>query len=507
MTPATIDVSFLGRPPLVTGCTLPISVTLTNVAPLKELLLVQSPDAATPFEYELVSARGSFRLSKRLYDQAALEHGLPPLRPQLKPLVAGASCTYTDDVARWLTTPIPAGTYELLVHWDAPSGERLTAPALSITLGPLLATHHVCNGDVGGQVLLSVFGHGAEPAAVYRRISTYARPALGFGVPLAQARPLSGVALACELDDVSQWRWFAWLSGDHLCGAIHWGSEVVKTLDPTPVGVTNAKLLSLGWQTRHAAAVFLALGELGGQAAVDVILIPQVGEPQHCVYPLQCPVPDAAVAGSYFPGLGVLELILGFDRSGRTQLLAQHLDISLTDSPLPRALLEVQGSLRALSIAPRVHDASTIDAVVGDAVVGDALYRIELGTGTTEQFPLRPLANARAWSLPAVPHSSCPVLVQVGDSLTVARAKESPEFRSIASSLHGVSHGALAHLAPTDGSGDGRLVCAYVDGELGYTVVGLTALESDQEPEPAEDDDADADDDGPSESDAGPEAE
>lgn len=498
MTPATIDVSFLGRPPLVTGCTLPVSITLSNVASTKELLLVQSPDAVNPFEYELVSAQGTFRLSKRLYDQAALEHGLPPLRPQVKPLVAGASCTYTDDVARWITTPIPAGNYELLVHWDAPSGERLTAPGLSITLQPLLATHHVCNGDVGGQVLLSAFAHGAEPAALFRRISTYARPALGFGVPLTQTQPLSGVALACELDDVSQWRWFAWLSGDHLGGAIHWGSEVVKTLDPTPVGVANAKLLSLGWQTRHAAAVFLALGELGGQAAVDVILVPQVGEPQHCVYPLQCPVPDAAVAGSYFPGLGVLELILGFERGGRTQLLAQHLDISLTDSPLPRALLEVQGPLRALAIAPRVHDASTIDAVVGNV-----LYRIELGTGTTEQFPLRPLDDARAWSLPSVPHSSCPVLVQVGDSLTVARAKEGPEFRTIASSLYGVSHGALAHLASTDGSSDGRLVCAYVDGERGYAVVGLTPPAADEEPEPSEDDavDQDAGEDEPSESD------
>lgn len=474
MTPATIDVSLPAGPPYLSGCALPVVVTLTNVATTKELLVVQSPDAAVPFEYELVSAEATFRLSKRLFDQAAQQHGLPPLKTPLQPIMAGASCTYTDDLARWITTPIPAGNYQLLVHWDAPSGERLTAPALSLSLQTLVPTHHVCGGDVGGQILVSAFAHGADPAALFRRMSTYARPALGYGVPVAHVQSLSGVALGCELDDVSQWRWFAWLSGDHLSGAIHWGNEVVKTQGPTPVGVANPRLLPYGWQTRHAAAVFVVLGELGGQAAVDVVLIPQVGEPQHCVYPLQCPVPDAAVAGSYFPGLGVLELILGFDRGGRTQVLAQHLDLSLTDSPLPRALLEVQGSLRALALAPRVHAGSTLDAVVGDA-----LFRIEVGTGIVEQFPLRPLAGAQAWSLPAVPHPSCPVLAQVGDSLMVARAKEGPEFRTLTSSLQGLSHAALVHLASTDGSEEGRLVCAYVEAQLGYSVIELTTSEPD----------------------------
>ncbi len=470
MPPVNIDVSLIHPPQRhVTGCELPIAVTLTNTATTKELLLVQSPESDVPFEYELVSARGSFTLSKRLYDQAALEHGVPPPSPQLQPLTPGESCTYTDDVAQWMTTPIPAGNYELLVHWIAPSGERVTAPSVSVSLNPVRAEHHVSVGDLDGQVLLSAFAHDREPTTLFRRVSEYARPSLGYGRTVTQAPSLDGVALACELDDVSQWRWYTWLADGLLHGAIHWGSELVKTLDPTPVGVSNAKLLPIGWQTRHAAAVFVVLGEAAGSAAVDVILLPQLGTPQHCVYPLQCPVPDVAVAGSYHPGLGILELVLGFDRGGHTRLLSQHVDFSLTDSPAPRLLLETAGALRALAVAPRVHEDSTVDAVVGET-----LYRIGLKAGAVEQISLPALPGAHAWSLPSVPHPSCPVLAQVNNTLKWVRAKDASEWLPVASSADSLSHASIIYLAPTDGSGEGRLVCAYIDEQLGYSVVELS---------------------------------
>jgi hypothetical protein len=467
----TISVS-VSEQHYVTGCELRVAVTLTNTASTRELLLVQSPEADLPFEYELVSAEyGSFRLSKRLYEQAALEHGIPPLKPELQPLIPGESCTYWDDVSSWMTTPIPAAQYDLIVHWDSPNGERFTAAAVSVTLEAPHVEHHVCASDMTGQVLIGLFDHARGPSStLYHRVSEYARPALGRGLDLHRDNQADSLAIACELDDSSQWRWYAWMSAEHLHGCIRWGTQSVRSLNATRVGISRGKLLPIGWQTRHAAGVFVVLGEAAGVAAVDLILIPQVGEPQHCTYSLQCPVPRLAAAGSYAPGLGVIELLLGFESAGRTSVLIQHIDFSLTDCPPPRVLLEVDGPLRALSVAPRITENSTCDVLVGDT-----LHRVPLVNGATQAYPLAPQPCADGWSLPLVPHPDVPVLARVNDTLTLARAKHAPTWTPVVTSAHGVSHATLTHLAPTDGSGEGTLAAAYFDGLHGYTVTNLGA--------------------------------
>jgi hypothetical protein len=57
--------------------------------------------------------------------------------------------------------------------------------------------------------------------------------------------------------------------------------------------------------------------------------------------------------------------------------------------------------------------------------------------------------------------------------LWLLRAKEGADWQPVASSLRGLSHPSLVYLAPTDGSGEGTLASAYIDAQLGYSVVEL----------------------------------
>ena len=74
-----------------------------------------------------------------------------------------------------------------------------------------------------------------------------------------------------------------------------------------------------------------------------------------------------------------------------------------------------------------------------------------------------------------MPHPSWPVLAQVGDTLMLARAKEGPTWQAVASSVHGLSHPEIVHLATTEGGEEGVLVGTYIDAQLGYSVVRLAA--------------------------------
>jgi hypothetical protein len=460
----------LRDPEVVVGCALGVDITLTSTSP-RALVEVQSPEADSPFEFSLRSPEhGEFVVGKRLFEQARDLHGGPPFDPPRRALRPGDSAEYVEDVARWYVAVPPAGDYTLEVRWLAPDGSQVAAPPLHLTIAELRPHAAATAVDGSGQYLTTVFARGDDQATLFHRDAEPGRPDLGHATAWTRTgRPIGGLALAHDVDDVLRWRWAAWLVNGAFAAAIVWGTEVVKTVDPGPHGLDDATLLPGGWQLADGAALFVLLGTRGGRAVVDLVHLPPGGPPRHDVRDLDAPLPALATAGLWGRALGVVELVRADATGAAVTIGTQHIELAAAGVEPVQDLFVATGRPRALATAPLLTDDAIVDALVGDGTLH--YHRAPLLGGAPTVGVLQPPARGVVTcSIAQVPHPDRPILAGNADGLWVSRRGTSWTLLTEREALHP----RLIHMTPPDGLAEGRLMAAWFDPKAGLQVRELS---------------------------------
>lgn len=461
----------LRDPEVVVGCALAVDITVTNTSP-RSLVEVQAPDADSPFEFSLRSpVHGEFVVGKRLFEQARDLHGGPPFDPTRRALRPGESAAYNEDVARWYVAAPPAGDYTLEVRWTAPDGAQVAAPPIAVTIAEVRPRAAAFAVDGSGQYLTTVFAHGDDGgAALMHRDGEYGRPDLGPTSMWTRVdRPVGGLALAHDVDEALRWRWAAWLAGDAFAAAIVWGTEVVRTLDASPHGLTDATLLPGGWQLADGTALFVLLGARGGRAVVDLVHLPPGGAPRHDVRDLGAPLPTAATAGLWGRALGVVELVRADAAGTGVTIGTQRIELAAGGVEPVQRLFVAPGRLHALAAAPLLTDDAVVDVLVGDAALH--YHRAPLLGGAPTTGVVQPPDRAvTTCSIAQVPHPDRPILAADAGGLWVERRGSSWMSLSQGTALHP----RLVHLTAPDGLAPGRLLATWFDPAAGYQVRELT---------------------------------
>jgi hypothetical protein len=465
---------------VMVGASLLVDATLTSGETGGRLVLVQAEGDDSRFEFELASKEhGVFAASAATLAAHVIQHGGPQRMPMQRPLRPGESATYTDDAATYFLSPPPAGDYTLTVRWNDYDGQSVSAAPVPVRIDPVRPTLAAGAVDLSGIALTTAFVHGTD---LFTRSSEGGDPAIGRAAARHSARsPITGLALASDVDQALAYRWVAWLEGGALSAGALWGDSF-DAIAPAPHGLEDAALLEYGWQLADGAAMFAVMGTKGGRGHVDFVRAPRGAPFHHELVDLGAGASHTrwTTAALWRHAPGTVEIV----RAGAPNVLElQRVDLAQRAAGAAQPIAHLPGPVLAMAVTPVLGPTPVADVLCDEAPALTYLRVPLAAPGGPRSWTLAPppgaptAAHPPSYGLARVPHPSAPVLAQVGDALYLACAAGAGTWSRVEESKHGVAHVRLEHLAVPDGSGaPGRVVATWFDGLYGFTVRDVTAL-------------------------------
>lgn len=513
----------------VVGGTLNVTVAVRNTG--VERQKVHSTQTELPFEYEISSASGEVvqRLSVRAFRHATSRQGLRALAPQPYFLEPGQELCYPQDLAAITLLPLEPGTYRLTAHYPTFDGSRCSSPSipLSIRIPSLLRSTQVVgqSGEHLGSAFVAALEAGT--AVVFERESAAARAQVGIIRERGRAddsSPITGVALATEVDAPRDWRWLGWTRGTAFAGVVCWDAELPIELAPASHGLLHARLIERAFQWGDAEGLFLLLGEVDGQGVLCLVRLAGRAAPRFQHVPLGLVLPRTMSAGVWSDATDNLEVVRAYETVGSSGTLETRLSAARLSLSNPsqfahtRPLGTYSGSLVALSVAPLVTGANPlVDALcqttpeasgAGRTVESAAVYvRVPLLGGDAQRWSiplLPPLSDGSprlidAWAICAIPHGAAPVVARAGCELWyVLAADPSARWTLLERRETGILAHHVENFAVPNGQEDGPILVTFFDAKLGLCTRTIApfdesedldageSIEQDEEPEDAE---------------------
>ena len=419
---------------------LPVTVTVRNTT--SSLVRVHQTDARSPFVYQLVAVRdgGVRELSATLFLQRTSPQPPPPVVPEMEALRGLAEKRYEEDVAAYLTEPLPPGEYRLTVRYPL-GGAVYSSKAETFAIVPPRVGAFAELSSLDRTRLASVFVHDDHGrAVVYQRESRFNNPALGIWYERDAAAPghrIAGVAIASETDTALEWRWIAWLEDEVFHAAIGWGRSREVAVKPALTGLSAPRLVETGWQSQAGTGMFLVAGLEKGRAVLRLATLPDRVEPKFQTFSLAASMPRTLAAGWVGQGQRPRVLVTWAEPNGAgTRILAKVVEPGGPDTAAV-TLLERADALAALSILPVTPDAPPVVHALFGPGGGHRMTYVEIqatrGLAHREWEFSAPdgLSKDAAWAIAAGtadPHS---VLIKTGDKLLLGRAAAEPGWQPL----------------------------------------------------------------------------
>lgn len=453
----SIEIEILDpKKPFLAGSAMPLTVFLRNLG--KSPIDLPSPDAQSPFEYEVLSGDGKnalFSFSERGRD-LALQRGIfPPAHTPTQAVNPGQGLTFKENLAGFLTQPIPPGRY-LIQAGLMFQGTTVASNQASFEVVPIQVTALAQALNSEHRRMVTAVSH-REPdgsETIFRRQSTTGHPEVGTFQELHRLQPsreVESMALALETAPAPGWRWLLWLEKGELAGGMSREYDIKYPIAPVPTGLDSPRLLEHGYQFENGTALFILSGLEGNARKIKLISVPGVRPPELIDVPLRASIPEQVSASlirsddshqllvAWIEADGSTSRMVGVrvdpgnpSKTGKTEVLFQ------TDLPILAARLEpltLETPVRAeFLLAPEEKGGP---AYLAKLEVHDS------GARTITHLPLPKTPREKPvnrWILPSHEDPSAPLLALIGDRLYSSRSASQEPWRLVAGQLGEANH-------------------------------------------------------------------
>ncbi len=453
----SVEIEILApKKPFLVGSAMPVTAFLRNLG--SSPIDLPSPGAQSPFEYTVLSGDGKkalFSFSERGRD-LALQRGIfPPSHTPTQAVNPGQGLTFNEDLAGFLTQPIPPGRY-LIQAGLMFQGKTVHSNQAPFEVVPLQVTAlaQVLNFD--RRKMVTAVSH-REPdgsETIFRRQSTSGHPEVGTFQELHRlppSREVESIALALETAPVPGWRWLLWLEKGELAGGMSREFDIKYPIAPAPTGLDSPRLLEHGYQFESGTALFILSGSEGNGRKIKLISVPGLRPPELMNVPLSASIPEQIFASllradgsqrlllTWIEADGSTSRMVGvrvdpddLSKTGKIEVLFQ------TDRPI------LAGRLEPLTLEPPIR----AEFLLAPDEKGGLAYlaKLELydnGARTITNLPVSRTPRDKAvnqWILPSHEDPSAPLLALIGDRLYSSRTASQEPWRLVAGQLGEANH-------------------------------------------------------------------
>lgn len=463
------------------GESLAVSVVLTNAgAAACEVVAPGSPDPP-PLSFELRAAASGavvHQVSRQALEvELAGDEEWEPLDSELLSLASGAAVTYQADLSELTLSSFAPGDYQLVARYQGstpvdspPVALRVVVPqvhhlaSLACPVRRLICTAYDHLGQ-GAVKLLSrePFAEDPDSGVFYRWLSFTGLDQLG------------GVSLAIHTAPRAEGRWLAWIQQRHLSAVRPWGDTLGLQVNPRRLALEASLLAEPGFQLADGSGLFVAAGEVSGEAYVTLVSLSGETAGPSTVVPLAPELPGRLLA-CLSEDCGRIHLVWS-EGSGPVRILRRTYRVDgRPEDPAPALLLERDAPLLALELFPRDCEPSGgyAHALLGPPEPDAPLsyFRLPLGSAGWKleewQVPL-PDDPVDDWAIAASPADGLPVAARCGDRLLLARARLASGWQQVSEGMMGLTH---LHLLVTEGA---RLWAGWCEPGVGPVYLQVTA--------------------------------
>jgi hypothetical protein len=243
---------------IISGAAVPLTVVLHNTAAAGGAF-VHSPQADCPFVFTVEPEKGGpFEVSLESYRQHAQPDPPPPRQQEMAPLGAGASLTFSVDLAGMRASPLKPGRYRVSAVYLLRGTAYRSAPIAVVIVAPrprLLELARSGNRVGLGSAMVHLTQSGAP--LLYQRESVSGNPALGVYRSRKSLREPTSIAISTDAEGAAEPRWVGWMENSSAAFLHVWGDVVLHATESAALDA-NARLVSPGWTLDDGSVIFLA---------------------------------------------------------------------------------------------------------------------------------------------------------------------------------------------------------------------------------------------------------
>ncbi len=437
-------------PEVLSGESLRVRVTVTNTG--DEPVSVQGAAIPhSPVLYELRSPdddRVIYGVSQQSYrTRRSGGDVLMPMEPVMATLETGQSVTLGEDLAEYAASGFAPGVYNLVARYQVGAGYvisdpvevRVAVPNISnlsslfcILQGNVCCVFDHTNHD--GSV--SIFQRDITADILHRRLNIPAPGKVSDLVASAYAAPLG------------EGQWFAWLQDGTVGAGKGWGTVLNARVNPVPLGLSSAKLVSPGFQLADGSGLFLVSGLSDGEPCMQQFVFSAKGAQDGKIAPLNEYYDDRILA-CYDPSGKGGRMYLAWSKEAISTIgihLCQYsVDKQAVTVP-PELLYERRPPLAALEMQALAEDGKThVYALFGpEGGDGEMNYvRIQIH-GRKQSIKKRtfpaPSTEVKAWAISTADVDNPPVIARTANSIIWAQVRRDAEWNVLAESTEEITH-------------------------------------------------------------------
>ncbi len=468
-------------PEVLSGESLQVEVTVTNTG--DEPVSVQEVAIPhSPVVYELRSPddeRVIYAVSQQSYrTRRSGGDVLMPMEPVMTTLETGQSVTLSEDLAEYAASGYAPGIYNLVARYQIggsyvvskPVEIRIATPNISnlsslfcILQGNVCCVFDHTNYDGSA----SIFQRDITADILHRRLNIPAPGKIDDLMASAYAAPLG------------EGQWFAWLQDGTIGAGKGWGTVLNARVDPVPLELSSAKLISPGFQLADGSGLFLVSGLSDGNPCIQQFVFSADGAQDGKIFPLNEYYDDRVLA-CYDPSGKGSRMYLAWSKEAISTIgihLCQYSVDSQTVTVPPELLYERRPPLAAFEMQTLAKEGKTnVYALFGPEGGDGEMNYVQIQIDDRKQsirkrtFPA-PSAEVKAWAISSADVDNPPVIAKTADSILWAQVRRDAEWNVLAEAPEEITH--LQILA----SDRGGFWASWVDPSFGIRYAQILAGE------------------------------